>query len=479
MDFGIVLKTLGRLLIIEAAFMLVPLGVSIYYQESDLKAFLMTIIITALAGVLLNLIKTKKGFIRYREGFMIVGIGWLLVSIFGAIPFLLSGTVDTFVDALFESISGFTTTGATIISNVEILPHGMLFWRSFTHWLGGMGILVFTLALLPAMGLSSLSILKAESPGPTPGKLVPKIAKTARLLYIIYFIFTFLQIILLKISGMSFFDSVTNAFATMGTGGFSTKNASIGAYNNPLYEWIIIIFMFLAGINFSLYYDLLIGKFKTLFRDKEFQFYSGVVLVSILLITLNITGSLKNLFLSFRQAAFQVLTIVTTTGFATLDYGIWPAFSKMILFILMFFGGSAGSTSGGIKHIRIIIVLKYIKREFYKLIHPHSVMSIRIGSQTIEEDTVQNVIAFVLIYILIFIVFSLILLTQGMDLISSTSAVAATLGNIGPGFAMVGPAMNYGNLTSFTKILLSFAMILGRLEIYTVLVLLTPFFWRD
>ncbi|MTI62220.1 MAG: TrkH family potassium uptake protein [Firmicutes bacterium] len=479
MDFGIVLKTLGRLLIVEASFLILPLLVSIYYQESDTMAFLITIIITVLVGLLLNIIKAKKGIVRYREGFLIVGMGWLLVSLFGAIPFSLAGTFNTFIDSFFETVSGFTTTGATVLANIESQPHGILFWRGLTHWLGGMGILVFTLALLPAMGLSNVNILKAESPGPTPGKLVPKIAKTAQLLYYIYIIFTVVEIIALKIAGMSYFDAITHTFATMGTGGFSPKNLSVGAYNMPSYEWIIFLFMFLAGANFSLYYDALIGKFKTLFKDREFQFYTLVIFVSIILITLNITNSWESLSLSFRQASFQVASIVSTTGFTTLDYSIWPAFSKMVLFVLMFFGGSAGSTGGAIKHIRILIVFKYIKREFQKLIHPNSVATIRVGNQPIPEGVVQNVIAFVLIYMLIFVSFSLVLLTQEMDILSSTSAVAATLGNVGPGFGMVGPAMNYGGLTSFTKILLSLAMILGRLEIYTVLILFTPLFWRN
>lgn len=480
MDSGIVLKTLGRLLIVEAVFLFIPLGLSMYYQESDTMAFLITIAITLIIGFALNFYKAERGgIVRYKEGFMIVGIGWLLVSIFGAIPFLLAGTFDTFIDAFFESVSGFTTTGATVLINIEAQPHGILFWRGFTHWLGGMGILVFTLALLPAMGLSIVNIFRAESPGPSPGKLVPKIAKTAQLLYIIYFLITLLEIISLNIAGMPLFDSVTHAFATMGTGGFSPKNLSVGAYNMPSYEWIIIFFMFLAGVNFSLYYDAFIGNFKTLINDREFQFFFIVTIVAILLITINITDSLENLSLSFRQAVFQVVSIVSTTGFTILDYSGWPGFSKMLLYILMFFGGCAGSTGGAIKHIRILIVFKYIKRELYKLIHPKSVISVKIGGQNVPENVINNVIAFVLIYVLIFVSFSLILLTQNMDLLSSTSAVAATLGNIGPGFGIVGPALNYSGLTNITKILLCLAMILGRLEIYTILILFTPFFWKD
>ena len=479
MDSGLVLKTIGHLLIVEAVFMIAPLGVSIYYGESDFKAFFIAILITAFVGTILSFSRTRKEAVRYKEGFMIVGLGWLLISIFGAIPFLLAGTFDNFIDAFFETVSGFTTTGASVLKDIESQPHGILFWRSLTHWLGGMGVLVFTLSLLPAVGMSSLNILKAESTGPTPGKLVPKIAETARILYIIYILLTGLEIIFLKIGGMPLFDAVTHTFATVGTGGFSTKNKSIAAYNMPSIEWVIMIFSFLAGVNFSLYYDVLMGKFKSLFKDREFQFYCTVIGIAIILITINITDSWGNILLSFRQAAFQVVTIITSTGFATLDYSIWPAFSKMILFILMFFGGCAGSTSGGIKILRVMIVFKYIKREFYKLIHPNSVISIRIGGQTIPENVVQNVIAFVLLYFLIFAGLSLILLTQDMDLISSTSAVVASLSNIGPGFGSVGPAMNYAGLTTFTKILLSFTMILGRLEIYTVLILITPIFWKD
>lgn len=479
MDSGLVLKTIGHLLIVEAVFMIAPLGVSIYYGESDFKAFFIAILITAFVGTILSFSRARKEAVRYKEGFMIVGLGWLLISIFGAIPFLLAGTFDNFIDAFFETVSGFTTTGASVLKDIESQPHGILFWRSLTHWLGGMGVLVFTLSLLPAVGMSSLNILKAESTGPTPGKLVPKIAETARILYIIYILLTGLEIIFLKIGGMPLFDAVTHTFATVGTGGFSTKNKSIAAYNMPSIEWVIMIFTFLAGVNFSLYYDVLMGKFKSLFKDREFQFYCTVIGIAIILITINITDSWGNILLSFRQAAFQVVTIITSTGFATLDYSIWPAFSKMILFILMFFGGCAGSTSGGIKILRVMIVFKYIKREFYKLIHPNSVISIRIGGQTIPENVVQNVIAFVLLYFLIFAGLSLILLTQDMDLISSTSAVVASLSNIGPGFGSVGPAMNYAGLTIFTKILLSFTMILGRLEIYTVLILITPIFWKD
>lgn len=480
MDFGIILKVLGVLLIIESAFMLPSVGLSLFYGENDTYAFIITICITVVVGLIGSRFKPQKGIVRYREGFMIVGLGWILASAFGALPFMFAGVFDSFIDAFFETVSGFTTTGATVIRDVEVLPHGILFWRSFTHWLGGMGILVFTLALLPAMGLSTIQIFKAESPGPTPDKLAPKLKQTAKFLYGIYILFTLIQIIFLKLAGMSWFDATNHSFATLGTGGFSTRNASIGAFQNPTIDWITIFFMFAAGINFSLYYDVIHGNFKTLLRDREFQFYSFVIFLAVVFITVNVNELFDhNLIESIRQSAFQVTSLITTTGYATVDYEVWPDFSKMILFLLMFIGGCSGSTGGAIKNIRILLVFKIIKRELYKLIHPKAVIAVKVGNKAVPEEVLQNVVGFVLLYILIFVGVSIVLLTQGMDLLSSTSAVAATLGNIGPGFGLVGPAMNYAHLTGFTKLLLTACMILGRLEIYTILILVIPAFWRS
>lgn len=480
MDFGIIFKVLGLLLLIESAFMLPPLGLSIYYSEYDTMAFLISIGITAVMGFMgFVLFKPKKGTVGYRESFLIVGLGWILASAFGALPFILSGTFDSFIDAYFETVSGFTTTGASVLKEVEGLPHGILFWRSFTHWLGGMGILVFTLAILPAMGVSTLQIFRAESPGPSPSKLSPKLGHTAKLLYGIYILITVAEVIALKVAGMPLFDAVNHTLATVGTGGFSTQNASVGAFKTPAFDWIIAFFMFASAANFSLYYDAIHGNFETLLKDREFWFYVFVVLISIILITVNINPFYNyNLTESIRHSTFQVTSVVTTTGFATVDYEAWPVLSKMILFLLMFIGGCSGSTGGAMKHIRILLVFKIIKREFYKLIHPNAVITVRVGEKPIPENILKNVVGFVLLYIIIFVLISTILLTQGMDIISSTSAVAATLGNIGPGFAAVGPTMNYSNLTNITKVLLICCMILGRLEIYTVLVLLFPAFWR-
>ncbi|NLX71332.1 MAG: TrkH family potassium uptake protein [Clostridiales bacterium] len=481
MDFGIILKVLGLLLLIESAFMIPSLGISMYYGEHDITAFVLSIVITAAVGLpAFFFFKPKKmESISYKEGFMIVGLGWILASAFGALPFMISGVCDSFIDAYFETVSGFTTTGASIFREVESLPHGILFWRSFTHWLGGMGILVFTLALLPTMGASTIQIYKAESPGPSPDKLAPKLGQTAKLLYGVYVIITVVMVVALFIAGMPIFDAVTHTFGTVGTGGFSVRNLSIGAYQNALYDWIIAFFMFICAINFSLHYEILHGNFKALIKDSEFRFYIGIVLTSIILVTINIYPLFDyNLRESIRQSAFQVASVISTTGYATVDYNTWPDFSRMILLLLMFFGGCAGSTGGGIKHIRILVILKMIRRELYKLIHPHAVISIRVGGKPVSEDLLQNIVGFVLLYLIIFTTASLSLLTQGLDIMSSVSAVVSALSNIGPGFGLVGPASNYADLTGISKIILIACMLIGRLEIYTLIVLFVPTFWK-
>jgi trk system potassium uptake protein TrkH len=481
MDFGIVSRVLGLLLIVEAVTMTPSLAIAYYYKE-DGNSFLISILIMVLVGIILASIGKRKqtGTIRYREGFMIVGVGWILASIFGALPFTFSGSIPSFIDAVFETVSGFTTTGATIMTDIEIMPKGILFWRSFTHWLGGMGILVFTLALLPALGFGSVQLYKAESPGPSPGRLVPRIGQTAKLLYIIYFGFTFLECFFLVLAGMSLFDAMTHSFATMGTGGFSTLNASVGGFQNHAVEWIIIVFMLIAATNFSLFYGVINGNFRSLFRDSEFRFYMGVFTVSVIAVTLDIvrfTADGQGIE-AIRQAAFQVSSIVTTTGFTTVNFELWPAFSKMILFLLMFIGGSSGSTGGAIKQIRVLLILKFVMREINRLIHPRAVIPIRVGDKTVPETVMNSVMGFVVLYILIFCVFSIVLQTQGMDIVSATSAVAATLGNIGPGFGMVGAATNYAALTNLTKVLLTVCMLLGRLELYSILILFIPSFWK-
>ncbi|GAA0727506.1 TrkH family potassium uptake protein [Clostridium malenominatum] len=479
MNFGMVLKYLGILLISEAIIMTPSLFVSILYKGYDINAFVSTIAILFTVGFLAFAVKPKNKNIYARDGFAIAALGWILISFFGALPFVFSGAIPSIIDAFFEASSGFTTTGASILTEVEGLPYGLLFWRSFTHWAGGMGVLVLTLALLPTIGGGSVQIMKAESPGPTPGKIVPKVGHTAKILYMIYFSITIVQIILLMLTGMPLFDSLVNTFGTVGTGGFSVKNLSIGAYNNVHAEVITTIFMLACGVNFTLYYQMIKGNIKEAFKDEEFKLYIGVVLTSIILITINIYGNIfSSLGQALRHSSFQVASVITTTGYATTDFNQWPGFSKIILILLMFIGASAGSTGGGIKNIRILLLFKSMKRELFKIIHPRAVYTVKFGGKVIEEETLTEILAFFFMYIFIFIIALLIISLEGRDLLTTFTAVAATLGNIGPGLGTVGPMGNFSQFTDLSKIVLSLCMIIGRLEIYPILLLLLPSFWR-
>lgn len=479
MNFGMVLKNLGILLICEAVAMVPSLIVAIIYKQNDASAFIITIILLLIFGIMAASTKPKNKNIYARDGFAIVAIGWLLISFFGALPFVFSGAIPSIVDGFFEASSGLTTTGASILTDVEALPKGILFWRSFTHWIGGMGVLVMTLAILPSIGAGSLQIMKAESPGPTPGKLVPRLGQTAKILYGIYFIITVIQVILLKIAGMPFYDSLLHSFGTVGTGGFSIKGLSIGYYNNIYIEVIITFFMLACGVNFSLYYAALKGNIKDIFKDEEFRLYIGIVLISIILITINIHGSIfKSIGESLRHSSFQVASIITTTGYATTDFNQWPTFSKMILLSLMFVGGCAGSTGGGIKNIRILFLFKIMRRELLKIIHPRAVYTVKFGGKSVEEETLMEVLSFFFMYIFIFLMAVFVISLEGRDTLTSISAVAGTLGNIGPGFGILGPMGNYSELTNLSKMVLSLCMIIGRLEIYPILLLLVPSFWK-
>lgn len=480
MNSLIVLRILGILLLCESVTLLPSIVVAIIYGENTIPAFLITISIAVVLGLLFNTLKPKENMIRYKEGFAIVSFGWILASLIGALPFVISGAVPSMVDAFFETVSGFTTTGATVIANVEALPYSLLFWRSFTHWLGGMGILVLALALGPALGVGTFQILKAESPGPISSKLTPKVSGTAKILYVTYLIITLIEIILLRLGGMPLFDSLVHTFGTLGTGGFSIKNASIGAYNSVYFEVIITTFMLLSGVNFSLYY--LAFKQKSLvnfWQDKEFKVYVGIVAAYILIITVNIYGNVfDSIWASLRHASFQVASIITTTGYATTDFDLWPDLSRTLLLTLMFVGASAGSTGGGMKVIRIHLVFKYIQREIGSLIHPRVVKAVKVDNEPIQENVLSSVVAFSMLYMLLFIVATLLLLTQKLDLVSALSSAACTLGNIGPGLNMVGPAKTFAPLSDLAKIILSFCMLLGRLEIYTVISLVFPSFWK-
>lgn len=479
MNFLMVLKVLGILLLCDAVAMLPSVAVALIYHE-PVYAFWLSILITAIAGLILVSIKAEEKVIRYKEGFAIVSFGWLLVSIFGALPFLFSGIFSSFMDAFFEAVSGFTTTGATVIQDIEALPYSILFWRSFAHWLGGMGILVLALAVQPALGLGTFQILKAESPGPISIKLTPRVSGSAKVLYKTYLVLTLAVTILLLLGGMPLFDSLIHAFGTLGTGGCSIKKASIGAYNNVYFDLVITVFMVMAGINYALYYQFFKKRsIAEFFKDKEFKVYLSLIAVYIFIITLNIRGQVfATAWESLRYAAFQVASIITTTGFATTNFDLWPDLSRALLFSLMFIGACAGSTSGGMKVIRIHLIYKYVQREIDRLIHPKEVKAIKLGSVPVQESVLSNIMGFSMLYMFIFIVATMVLLTQKVDLLSSAAAVAASLSNVGLGFGRIGPTGTYAGLSTLTKIILSFCMVMGRLEIYTVIVLLFPHSWK-
>lgn len=479
MEFGMVVSVLGRLLLVEAGLMILPLFVSYYHGGSDSTAFLTSMVITGFVGFILSqAFKTDKS-LRAKEGLTIVALGWLLVSVFGSLPFILSGSIPSVIDAFFETVSGFTTTGATILNNVEVLPKGILFWRSFTHWIGGMGILVFTIALIPKLSGGSFQIFKVESPGPAPDRIVPKVSDTAKVLYTTYLAITVSQIAFLLFAGMSLFDSTLHTFGTVGTGGFGIKNESIGAYDSHAIHLIIGTFMILAGVNFSLYYSIFKGKWREIFRDQELKLYLGIILTAILLITLNIHQELyQNIGLALRDAFFQVASIITTTGYSTVDFNLWPEFSKMMIFALMFIGGSAGSTAGGIKVVRLLVVFKQIRREIAKIFHPRAVLPIKIGNKVVSDETVSSIFSFLGIYMVVFIGGSILLALEGFGFETSVTATISALSNIGPGLALVGPAESFNIFSPSSKLLISFLMLLGRLEFFTMIALLAPSTWE-
>ena len=480
MNQKIIFKVLGYLLVIIALSMVPPFLIALFNKQSDMVPFAISISVTGIVGFALSKIKITKTKIKVKEGLAIVTLGWVFASIFGALPFYISGSIPSYVDALFETVSGFTTTGATIIDDIEVLPMGILFWRSFTHWIGGMGILVVALAVLPMMGAGGFHVFKAESPGPIADKIVPRIKDTAKLLYTTYIIISLVEFVLLMFGGMSPYESIVHTFATLGTGGFSTHNGSIGAFNSSYIVIVISIFMIMSGTNFSLYYDCYKGKWRDVVKNSELRLYLGIIAVSVFVITIDMNSHLyHNWFESFKHSLFQVTSLMTTTGYTTVDYEKWTTFSKGILFMLMFVGGSAGSTGGGIKVIRILALIKLIRREMTKILHPRAIVSVKFGDQPVSEDTLLNISGFFALYMLIFILGSIAISLEGITFLGASSAVAATLGNIGPGFDFVGPTHTYSGFSNFSKLLLSFFMLLGRLELFTVIALLTPKFWRN
>jgi trk system potassium uptake protein TrkH len=475
-----ILRILGLILITEAIFMWLSIPVSVIFRENDKLQFLLSGAITGLTGILTYMsVRNSKLEINQRDGYIIVTCGWLLFSLFGTLPFLLTGSIPSFTDAFFETISGFTTTGASILNNIEELSHAVLFWRSLTQWLGGMGIILLTLIILPYLGIGGMQLFTAEVPGPTPDKLHPHIRDTAQRLWLIYLTFTVAEVLLLWAGDMGLYDAICHSLTTMATGGYSTKQASIAYWSSPYIHYVITLFMFLAGTNFTLSYFAMHGHLKKVWTNEEFRWYLGFILGFTILISLGLffsTGAGWEP--SFREALFQVVSILTTTGYATADYLGWAQWLVVLIFILMFFGGSAGSTGGGPKIMRIVIMLKNSTQELKRLIHPNAVIPVRLNNSAVEERVVTNVLAFLAFYAIIAVISIAIMSVLGNDLETSMGAVAATLGNIGPGIGKVGPALNYAEIHTVGKWYLSFLMLVGRLELFTVLVIFSPLFWR-
>ena len=477
----IIFNILGKLLVGESVFLFLSLLVSLLYQESDTSAFLYSGLITFAVGGLSYL--TSKGVKKdmgKREGYIIVSLVWVVFSIFGCLPYLFSGAIPSVTDAFFETMSGFTTTGSSILNNIEELPHGILFWRSLTQWLGGMGIIVMFLAILPTLGIGGRELFVAEVPGPAPDKLTPRIKETARNLWGLYASFTFVECILLMLGGMSFFDAINHSLTTMATGGYSTKQASVGYFDSAYIQYVIIAFMFIAGTNFTLSYAMLTGRISKVFKDEEFRFYSLVILLfSVVIAAGVVVTSQMGIEQAFRDSLFTVVSIITTTGYATVDYLIWMPLLGMLIFVLMFVGGSAGSTGGGVKVVRILLLFKNSFHELKRLIHPNAVIPIRYNQRVVDQRTITNILAFFVFYIIIFMSSTVLMSFWSSDIFSALSAVATTLGNIGPGFGEIGPMENFSKLPDLAKWFLSFLMLLGRLELFTVLVLFSPSFWKD
>ena len=479
-NIRIIVRVMSFLLLIEGVFMWFSLPFSFYYKSNDIWPIFFSGLITSGAGgiVLLFLGKKRNDRMGKREGYIIVSLAWVVISLYGTLPFLLSGEITSFTDAFFEVMSGFTTTGASILNDIEGVSKGILFWRSMTHWIGGMGIIVLSLAILPFLGIGGMQLFAAEVPGPTPDKLHPRITGTAKRLWAIYVLFTLVETGLLMLGGMDLFDGLCHAFGTMATGGFSTQNASIALYS-PYIQYVITIFMFLAGVNFTLHYLYLHGNVKKVWKNEEFRFYSLLIFLFTMFITLivyfNDGGHFEKV---FRDSVFQVVSIVTTTGFVSSNYLVWPAVAWFLIFILMFTGGSAGSTGGGIKAIRHLLLFKASAAELKKLIHPKAFITVRYNGNAVKQDYIFNILGFFLFYILIFVGGTIIMSALGLDFQTAIGATIASLGNIGPGIGNVGPVDNFAAIPDVGKWVLSFLMMLGRLELFTVLVFLSPGFWK-
>jgi trk system potassium uptake protein TrkH len=477
MNYGMILYVLGWILDFEAAFLTLPCLVAILYQEQDGFAFLGVAVLCLVIGLIFSHKKPGNTSLYAREGFVIVSLGWIVMSAFGALPFVLNGDIPSYVDAMFETISGFTTTGASILTDVEALSKASLFWRSFTHWIGGMGVFVFILAILPLVGGFNMNLMKAESPGPSVGKLVPRVRNTAMILYGIYFFITVVEFVLLICAGMSAFDAITHTFGTVGTGGFGTHSDSLAGFS-PAIQNIVTVFMILSGVNFGAYFCIIHRKPKQVLKMEEVRMYLGIILVSALLIAFNVRGMFGSWGETLRHAFFQVGSIITTTGYATVDFDLWPQFSKTILIILMFVGACAGSTGGGIKVSRITILMKTIKKELRMISHPRSIKKIAMDGHRIEHEVVRSTNVFIAVYFLVFFTSVLLLGIDELDFTTNFTAVAATLNNIGPGLELVGPTQNFAVFSAPAKVVLMFDMLAGRLELFPMLLLFAPSSWK-
>lgn len=477
MNRRMVLYIVGQMIKLEAVLMLLPLFVAVIYKNSCFTALLITIAIALILGYLLTTVfKPSNRLIFAKEGFVVVALSWIILSAIGALPFVISGEIPSFADAFFETVSGFTTTGSSILTDVEAMSEGLLFWRSFTHWVGGMGILVFIMAIIPSATDRSIHILKAEVPGPIVGKLVPKIKDTAKILYLIYIFMTIVEIVLLLCGGMSLFDSCLHAFGTAGTGGFGIKADSVASYS-PYLQWVITIFMLLFALNFNLYYLAILRKFRAIVKSGEMWLFIVIYSIAVLFVTINIYPLYENVADSLRLSAFQVSSIITTTGYSTADFNLWPGLSKSILLLVMFFGGCAGSTAGGLKMSRVLLLLKIIKREIQRMLHPRSVGKITLEGKKVDDSTIRGVTTYFAVYVACFVLIFFAISFEDFSIETNLSAVASCFNNIGPGLGAVGPMSSFAGYSALSKYILSIAMLLGRLEIYPILIALTPSTW--
>lgn len=477
MNYSIVLYILGCVLKFESAFLVLPALVGLIYREHASVSYLAVAVLCLILGVLLTHKKPRSTNLYTREGFVAVALSWIIMSIFGAIPFVLTGDIPFYVDALFETISGFTTTGSSILTDVESISKASLFWRSFSHWIGGMGVFVFIMAILPMMGGSTMNLMKAESPGPSVSKLVPHVKDTAKILYGIYIAITICEATILRALGMPLFDSLTTTFGTVGTGGFGIRNDSIAGYS-PAIQITITVFMILSGINYTAYFYILTGKIKELFKIEEVRWYLAIIFGSVAVITWNVRSLYPTFSETLRHAFFQVGSIITTTGYATTDFDLWPALSKTLLVTLMFIGACAGSTSGGIKVSRILILLKTIRKELSLIIHPRQVKKIRMDGHPVDHETLRSANVFLVVYFVLLLTSMLLISVDEFDFSTNFTSVVTILNNIGPGLNLVGPTQNFSIFSPFSKFVLMFDMLAGRLELFPMMILLMPSTWK-